>query len=114
MDISSIEIILKDLLEEVKLLTIQAKIDALQKFSNEFLSSDLRRKMYEAFDGERTLPQISDDIGCKLNTLQIFAQQLADKDLVDYEYRGNARIIKKSPAKIALYYATKELSDANV
>ena len=114
MDILNVEIMLKNLLEEVQLLTIEAKVGALQKFNNEFLSSDLRRRMYEAFDGERTLPQISDDIECKLNTLQIFAQQLVDKDLVDYEYRGNARIIKKSLAKIALYYAAKELSDANV
>ena len=114
MDTLNMEILLNDLLEEIRLLTIPVKASALQKFKNEFLSSDLRREMYEAFDGERTLPQISGDIGCKLNTIQIFAQQLVDKELVDYEYKGNARIIKKSPAKIALYYATKELNDTNV
>ena len=67
--------------------------------------------MYEAFDGERTLPEISNDIGCKINTLQVFAQQLVDKELVDYTSRGNARIIKKSISKIALYYASKQLGE---
>ena len=76
-----------------------------------WVETDLRRKMYDAFDGERTLPQISDAIGCKINTLQVFAQQLVDKSLVDYTTKGNARIINKSPSKIALYYATKELGD---
>ena len=68
--------------------------------------------MYDAFDGERTLSEISDDIGCKINTIQIFAQQLVDKDLVDYTFKGNARIIKKSLSKIALYYANKELGES--
>ncbi|MCQ5087513.1 hypothetical protein [Ruthenibacterium lactatiformans] len=106
------ENLLRELLEEVQLLTVQAKVDALQKFKNDFLTSDLRRNMYDAFDGERTLPEISDDIGCKINTLQIFAQQLVDKNLVDYTFKGNARIIKKSLSKIALYYANKELGES--
>ena len=111
METATLEKLLRDLLEEVQLLTVQTKVDAMQKFSSDFLTSDLRRKMYDAFDGERTLPQISDSIGCKINTLQVFAQQLVDKGLVDYTVKGNARIINKSPSKIALYYATKELGD---
>lgn len=103
------ESLLRELLEEVQLLTVQAKANALQKFKSDFLTSDLRKNMYDSFDGERTLPEISDDIGCKINTLQIFAQQLIDKKLVDYTLKGNARIIKKSLSKIALYYASKEL-----
>ncbi len=113
MEATVLEKLLKDLLEEVQLLTVQVKVDALQKFSADFLTSDLRFKMYNAFDGERTLPQISEAIGCKINTLQVFAQQLVDKGLVDYTVKGNARIINKSPSKIALYYATKELGDNN-
>lgn len=111
MNSETIERLLKELLEETKLLTVQTKAIALQKFSNEFLTSDLRKAMYAAFDGERTLPQISNDIGCKVNTLQIFAQQLIDKDLVDYATKGNARIINKSLSKIAVYYANIELGE---
>lgn len=111
MENSNIEKILKELLEETKLLTVQTKIGALKQFNNEFLTSDLRRQMYEALDGERTLQQISNDIDCKINTLQIFAQQLVDKDLVDFETKGNARIISKSLSKIAMFYANKELGE---
>ncbi len=35
-----------------------------------------------------------------------------DKDLVDYEMKGNARILSKSLSKIAVYYANKELGEA--
>lgn len=111
MENSNVEKLLKKLLEETKLLTVQAKVEALKKFNDDFLTSDLRRQMYEAFDGERTLPQISNDLDCKINTLQVFAQLLTDKDLVDFETKGNARIISKSLSKIAVYYANKELGE---
>lgn len=111
MENTNIEKLLKELLEEMKLLTVQAKAEALKRFNKDFLTSDLRRQMYEAFDGERTLPQISNDLNCKLNTLQVFAQQLVDKDLVDFETKGNARIIGKSLSKIAVYYANQELGE---
>lgn len=45
------ENLLRELLEEVQLLTVQAKVDALQKFKNDFLTSDLRRNMYDAVYG---------------------------------------------------------------
>lgn len=109
MENKNLELLLKAILEETKLLTVQTKAEALKKFNSEFLTSDLRRQMYEALDGERTLPQISNDIACKLNTLQIFVQQLVDKDLVEFETQKNARIIHKSLSKIAVYYANKEL-----
>lgn len=108
---NNLEELFKELLDEVKLLTVQSKVAALQKFNAEFLTSDLRRQMYEAFDGIRTFQQISNDINCKLNTLQVFAQQLVDKDLVNYEMKGNARILGKSLSKIAIYYANKELRE---
>lgn len=111
MNSETIEKILRELLEETKLLTVKTKAESLRKFNNEFLTSDLRKAMYAAFDGERTLPQISNDIGCKVNTLQIFAQQLIDKDLVDYEMQGKAKIISKSLSKIAVYYTKMELED---
>lgn len=111
MDTNIIEKLLRELLEETKLLTVQTKSEAIQKFNADFLTSNLRRQMYEAIDGERTLQQISRDIGCKLNTLQIFAQLLVDNDLVDYHMKGNARILSKSLSKIAVYYANKELEE---
>lgn len=111
MENSNIERLLSSLLEEVQLLTVTTKADALEKFNTDFLTSDLRRAMYSAFDGEKTLPEISRDINCKINTLQVFAQLLVDNDLVDYTTRGNARIINKSVTKIAIYYARKTIQE---
>jgi len=109
MDSSKTEKLLEELVKEISILTVKQKAEAFKKFSDEFLTSDLRKKMYEAFDGERTIQQISKVIGCKQNTLQVFGQSLVDKDLVDFEMKGNAHIISKSLLKVTIYYANKEL-----
>lgn len=104
--------LLAQILEELQLLTVKTKAEAWVRFQKDFLGSPLRKQMYAAFDGVRTLPQISADIRCKVNTLQVFAQDLVDKDLVDYSLKGNAKIIRKSPVKICLYYAKKEMEES--
>lgn len=114
MDNNKIEMLLSELLDEVRLITVNTKAEAFQMFSQEFLTSDLRVKMYNAFDGQKSLPEISKEIGCKVNTLQIFAQSLIDHNLVDYYVRGNARIISKSASKIAIFYANKRLAESEV
>lgn len=111
MNNENMENLLSQLLDEVTLLTTTIKADALEKFSKDFLTSELRIKMYNAFDGQRTLQEISKDIGCKINTLQIFAQLLIDNDLVSFSTRGNARIVSKSISKIAIYYSRKSLTE---
>lgn len=107
----NISILLQSLLDEVRLLTVQSKAIAMERFRKEFLTSDLRAQMYSAFDGEKTLTEISKEIECKINTLQVFAQMLVESDLVDYQIKGNSRIIRKSISKIAIYYATKDLEE---
>ncbi len=64
---------LKELLEETKLLTVHAKAEAIRKFNADFLTSDLRRQMYEAFDGVRTFQQISTD-SLATDTLRFIAR----------------------------------------
>lgn len=106
--------LLQDLLNEVQLLTVQTKVTALEKFKNDYLTTDMRRQAYDAIDGEKTLQEISTSIGCKLNTLQIFAQTLVENDLVDVVGTiGRSRILSKSVAKIAIYYAAKALEKGN-
>lgn len=109
---NNIEKLLKALLDEQNYLLFRLR---LKPSENLMLISLHRFKWPQSmsqFDGVRTLQQISTDINCKLNTLQVFAQQLVDKDLVDYEMKGNARILSKSLSKIAVYYANKELGEA--
>lgn len=109
MDNESFEKLLKALLEEVKLLTVSKKAEALKRFKKDFLTSDLRRDAYNLFDGTKTIKEISETIGQKQNSVQIFAQALSEKDLIDVSKQGNNKYYSKSIAKIATYYATQDL-----
>lgn len=110
MDDNRTERLLFDLLQEVRLLTVSVKADALNRFEKDFLTTDMRKKAYESFDGEKTLQEISNEIGWKVNSLQVFAQQLVEKDLVNVEMKGKFKIISKSISKIAIFYAIKKLN----
>ena len=109
MDTTKIETLLEVLLQEVSLLTVQTKADALKRFNRDFLTSDLRKLSYPLFDGTKTLKEISDLTGLKQNSIQIFAQQLVEKDLIDVTKQGNNKLYSKSISKIATYYATQDL-----
>ena len=109
MDKTRVEALLEAILQELRLLTVSMKANALQRFNKEFLVSDMRRKAYELFDGTKTLKEISEEIGEKQNSVQIFAQQLVAKDLLVVTKQGNNKIYSKSISKIAIYYAAQDL-----
>ena len=108
------EELLEAILQELTLLTVSTKATALQRFNKEFLISDMRRKAYELFDGTKTLKEISEQIGEKQNSVQIFAQQLVAKDLLAVTKQGNNKLYAKSIAKIAVYYAAQDLKKEEV
>ena len=109
MDENNVEKLLLEILDEIRLLTIREKSRILIQFKDEFLTSDNREQMYAAFDGEKTLPQISEEIDCNIRTLQKFSKELIEKDLVEFELSGNTKIIRKSLSKIAQFYMNREL-----
>lgn len=104
------EELLEEILQELSLLTVSTKANAIQRFNKDFLTSDMRRKAYELFDGTKTLKEISEEIGEKQNSIQIFAQQLVAKDLLIVTKLGNNKLYSKSISKIAIYYATQDLN----
>jgi len=108
------EELLEAILQEVSLLTVSTKANAIQRFNKEFLTSDMRRKAYELFDGTKTLKEISEEIGEKQNSIQIFAQQLVAKDLLAVTKQGNNKLYSKSISKIAIYYATQDLKKEEI
>ena len=108
------EELLEAILQELTLLTVSTKATALQRFNKEFLISDMRRKAYELFDGTKTLKEISEQIGEKQNSVQIFAQQLVAKDLLVVTKQGNNKMYAKSISKIAVYYAAQDLKKEEV
>lgn len=109
METTNLEKLVQSLLQEVSLLTVPTKAAAIQRFNKDFLTSEMRIKAYEKFDGIKTLTEISQEIGCKINTLQVFVAQLIENNLVDVTKQGNNKLISKSITKIAVYYATKDL-----
>lgn len=109
MDTTRIEMLLGALLQEVSLLTVQTKADAIQRFQKDFLTTDLRKQAYSLFDGTKTLKEISEQIGQKQHTVQVFAQLLVDNDLLDTTKQGNNKLYAKSISKIAIYYAKLDL-----
>ncbi len=109
MDTTKIETLLETLLQEVSLLTVTTKADALKRFKKDFLTSDLRKQAYPLFDGTKTLKEISEQIGQKQHSVQVFAQQLIDNDLLDVTKQGNNKLYSKSISKIAIYYAELDL-----
>lgn len=109
MDTTKIETLLEALLQEVSLLTVSTKADALKRFKKDFLTSNLRQQAYSLFDGTKTLKEISDQIGQKQHTVQVFAQQLVENDLLDVTKQGNSKLYAKSIVKIAIYYAINDL-----
>ena len=108
------EELLEAILQELTLLTVSTKATALQRFNKEFLISEMRRKAYELFDGTKTLKEISEQIGEKQNSVQIFAQQLVAKDLLAVTKQGNNKMYSKSITKIAVYYAAQDLKKEEV
>ena len=108
------EELLEAILQELTLITASTKANALQRFNKEFLINDMRRKAYELFDGTKTLKEISEQIGEKKNSVQIFAQQLIAKDLLVVTKQGNNKMYSKSITKIAVYYAAQDLKKEEV
>ena len=54
-DISVLISISRSILSELELLTSSIKASALVRFQNEFLITDLQRKIYSEIDGEKRL-----------------------------------------------------------
>lgn len=114
MESNSIEKLLESILQEISLLTVQTKAIAIKNFNAEYLTTDVRKKAYEKFDGEKTLKEISDELGCSLRTLQVFSASLIEDNLVDFTMQGNSKILSKNISKIAVYYAQKELTKEDI
>lgn len=106
--------LLSQILDELRLLTASQKISSYKRFQKDFLTTDARRQIYAEFNGSNSFQQIAELTGQKRNTVQIFAQILVDKKLVDVELNGTSKIIIKSASKIANYYANLDVQNEDV
>lgn len=106
---NNVEVLLEKILEELSLLSVSIKSEALSCFYSEFLNTENRKKMYELFNGENDAKSISEQIGCTPRAVRMFIQNLIEKDLINFHKDGNAIIPEKSVSKIAVYYNTRKL-----
>ena len=102
----------KRILAELELLTSSIKATALIRFQREFLGTVQRQNMYQAINGENDSQGISQTTNAPLRTVQSFIKELVENDLVDYDKRGKALILRKAISKISTYYLRKDIEMA--
>lgn len=81
------ERILEELVEIRKLLTVfaQDKLDEFnKKIKERHLTTPERQKMYDLFDGERTLTSIADEVKVSTEAVRKFAVLLERDGLITY------------------------------
>lgn len=100
------------ILAELELLTSSVKATALVRFQQEFLLTDLQRKIYNAIDGEKDSQEIAETTGASLRAVQLLIKELTEKDLIDISKRGRSNIPKRSVVKIATYFARQDIAEA--
>lgn len=96
--------LLEKILEEISLLSVSIKAEALKDFNNDYLNTDNRKMMYELFNGENDAKTISEQIGCTSRAVSMFIQELLKNDLISYRKMGKSIIPEKSISKIAVFY----------
>lgn len=101
--------LLEKILEEVSLLSVSIKSEALNDFNRDYLNTDNRKKMYELFNGENDAKTIAKQIGCTPRAVSMFMQELLSNDLISYHKIGNSIIPEKSISKIAVFYNNKKI-----
>lgn len=112
MGLAALVSISRSILSELELLTSATKAVALMRFQNDFLITDLQKRMYTEFDGEKDSQAVSDASGASLRAVQLLIKDLVEKDLISVEKRGRSIIPSKATAKIATYYARQDIIDA--
>lgn len=98
-------VILNNILDELKILTSGIKAKSLKNFYDDFLTTEQKIAIYEAIDGVQDSKGISIKANCSDRYVQVFLKDLVEKDLIDTTKQGNSIIPIKNANKIALYYA---------
>lgn len=81
------EKILNELIAIRKMLTIlsQDKLDAFNEtIKTKFLTTEQREKMYDLFDGTKSLKEISEEVKTSSEAVRLFAVSLEKAGLIEY------------------------------
>ena len=96
MDIN--ERILEELVAIRKMLTILSQ-DKLSDFNEQlrtkYLTTEQRQKMYDLFDGAKTLKEISVEVGTSSEAVRLFAVSLEKAGLLEYVVNAKSKCPKR-------------------
>ncbi len=96
MDIN--ERILEELVAIRKMLTILSQ-DKLSDFNEQiktkYLTTDQRQKMYDLFDGTKTLKEIGAEVGTSSEAVRLFAVSLEKAGLLEYVVSAKSKCPKR-------------------
>lgn len=92
------EQILEELIMIRKLLTIlsQDKLaDFNEQIKNRYLTTEQRKKMYDLFDGTKSLKEIGEEVNTSSEAVRLFAISLEKAGLIEYVSNTKAKCPKR-------------------
>ena len=92
------EQILEKLIMIRKLLTIlsQDKLaDFNEQIKNRYLTTEQRKKMYDLFDGTKSLKEIGEEVNTSSEAVRLFAVSLEKAGLIEYVSNTKAKCPKR-------------------
>ena len=92
------EQILEELIMIRKLLTIlsQDKLaDFNEQIKNRYLTTEQRKKMYDLFDGTKSLIEIGEEVNTSSEAVRLFAVSLEKAGLIEYVSNTKAKCPKR-------------------
>lgn len=92
------EQILEELIMIRKLLTIlsQDKLaDFNEQIKNRYLTTEQRKKMYDLFDGTKSLKEIGEEVNTSSEAVRLFAVSLEKAGLIEYVSNTRAKCPKR-------------------
>lgn len=92
------ERILEELIAIRKMLTVLSQ-DKLSDFNEQvkskYLTTAQRQKMYDLFDGIKSLKEISDEVGTSSEAVRLFAVSLEKAGLIEYVVSSKTKCPKR-------------------
>lgn len=92
------ERILEELVTIRKMLTILSQdklFDFNEQIKTKYLTTEQRQKMYDFFDGTKTLKEIGEDVGTSSEAVRLFAVSLEKAGLLEYTVIGKSKCPKR-------------------
>lgn len=92
------EKILEELISIRKMLTIlsQDKLaDFNEKIKSKYLTTEQRQKMYDLFDGTKSLKEIGDEVKTSSEAVRLFAVSLEKAGLLEYVMNSKTKYPKR-------------------